>query len=280
MHVVFTTQGNGGAGEVLDFLASAVREGNNAAVPAACVPVLTREGRCRPNREGMFEFRLDAQPQRCGMAERALAVCLLVVCSPVMLLTALLIWVCDGRPVIFKQTRYGYRGAPFTVFKFRTMTRHAERLHADLQRQDGQPERLFKLEHDPRATRLGNVLRHTFIDEWPQLVNVVRGEMRLIGPRPLPESDQGHYTRPGHALRLEGLPGMTGLWQVSGRNQLTFDEMCLLDVYYLCHRSVRFDLALAARTFGVVLQQIGLARKTERGCEQAGEIERAGGSDD
>jgi len=80
MRVVFTDQGNGGVGEVLDFLASAVREGNNAAVPAAYVPVLMREGRCRPNREGMFEFRLDAQPQRCGMAERVLAVCLLVVC--------------------------------------------------------------------------------------------------------------------------------------------------------------------------------------------------------
>lgn len=277
MRVVFTVHGDGKAGDVLDFLALAVQAGNDAAVPAACAPVLVREGRCRPNREGVFEFRLNVQPQRCGMAERALALCLAVVCSPVMLLTALLVWSCDGRPVIFRQTRYGCRGVPFTVFKFRTMARRAERLHAGLQRRRRQPERLFKLERDPRVTRLGHVLRRTFIDEWPQLINVMRGEMRLVGPRPLPESDQGHYTRPGHALRLEGLPGMTGLWQVSGRNRLTFDEMCLLDFYYLCHRSVRFDLTLAARTFGVVFQQIGLARKAQRGCEQTGDVEHAGG---
>jgi len=264
---------------VLDFLARAVREGHVAAVPAACVPVLVREGRCRPDHEDLFEFRLSAQPQRCGLTERALALCLAVVCLPLMLLTALLIWVCDGLPVVFRQTRFGYRGGPFTVFKFRTMARRAERLQAGLQRRSRQPGHLFKLENDPRVTPLGKILRRTFIDEWPQLINVIRGEMRLIGPRPLPESDQGHYTRPGHALRLEGLPGITGLWQVSGRNRLTFDEMCLLDFYYLCHRSVRLDLALAVRTVGVVFQQIGLGRKAERGREQAGDVVRAGDDD-
>ncbi len=280
MSTVFTAGGIEETGDVLDFLAEAVREGKDAAVPAACVPVLTRQGRCRPDRGGMFEFCFNARPRRCGGAERALAFFLLIVCLPLAAVTAALLWGCDGCPVIFRQIRYGFRGVPFTLFKFRTMNRRAERLHAGLQRRRKEPERLFKLERDPRATRLGAVLRRTFIDEWPQLINVMRGEMRLVGPRPLPESDQGHYTRSGHALRLEGVPGMTGLWQVSGRNQLTFDEMCLLDVYYVCHRSAWLDLVVIARTIGVVFQQIGLARETERGREQAGAVERAGGHGD
>jgi lipopolysaccharide/colanic/teichoic acid biosynthesis glycosyltransferase len=168
----------------------------------------------------------------------------------------------DGWPVLFRQVRFGCDGAPFTALKFRTMKRCSERLHEKLQRRSGRGDYLFKLDRDPRVTRLGDVLRRTFIDELPQLVNVARGEMRLVGPRPLPASDQGHYAQPCHALRLKGMPGMAGLWQVSGRNRLTFDEMCLLDTYYLCHRSLRFDLWLAARTFGVVCEQIGLKRKS------------------
>jgi lipopolysaccharide/colanic/teichoic acid biosynthesis glycosyltransferase len=189
---------------------------------------------------------------------------------------SLLVLAFDGRPVLFRQERFGCGGAPFTLLKFRTMKRRSDRLHARLQRRLGRDGRLFKLERDPRVTRLGALLRRTFVDELPQLVNVARGEMRFVGPRPLPASDQGHYTRPCHALRLRGMPGMTGLWQVSGRNRLTFDEMCLLDTYYLCNRSLRLDLWLALRTAGVVLGEAGLKREPEGRGEERGGVERTG----
>ena len=93
------------------------------------------------------------------------------------------------------------------------------------------------------------------VDELPQLVNVARGEMRFIGPRPLPASDQRHYTRPCHELRLKGVPGMTGLWQVAGRNERMFEEMCLLDYCYLCNRSAALDLRIIGRTLGLIFHR-------------------------
>jgi len=266
-------------GEVLAFIAEVVREDGTAAVPAECAPVLLHDARCRPDTDGCFRFRWPAGPVPCGCVERVAALLLLVLCLPVLTVTALLVLLCDGWPVVFRQERFGFRGRPFVVYKFRTMDRRAETLHARLQRRRRTGGRLFKLERDPRVTRLGALLRRTFVDELPQLVNVVRGEMRLVGPRPLPASDQDHYTQPAHALRLEGLPGMTGLWQVSGRNRLTFDAMCLLDIYYLCHRSRRFDLLLIARTVGVVFEQIGLRGKAQRAGEHTGGIADAGRRD-
>jgi lipopolysaccharide/colanic/teichoic acid biosynthesis glycosyltransferase len=272
----FIARNDARAGEVLAFIAAAAAEGDEAVVPAACLPVLTDAARCRPDARGVFVFRRPSgRIAVCGWGERAAAVVMLALFAPVLLVVALLVRMFDGPPVLFRQERYGCHGAPFIVLKFRTMMRRSERLHAKLQRKLGMAGRLFKLERDPRVTRLGAVLRRTFIDELPQLVNVARGEMRFFGPRPLPASDRGHYTQPCHALRLEGMPGMTGLWQVSGRNRLTFDEMCLLDVYYLCNRSLRFDLWLAVRTAGVVFEQAGLKRKPQnrgegdRGTEDA-----------
>lgn len=254
------------------FVGEALRSGDEAAVPAVCLPVLSGPAGCRPQRRGKagghFVFRGAAFSRTaCGCVERCVAAALIVLLSPLLAAVALLIFVFDGAPVIFRQERYGCGGRRFILFKFRTMVRQSERLHARLQRRCGEEGRLFKLESDPRVTRLGGLLRRAFLDELPQLFNVVRGEMRLVGPRPLPESDQGHYARPEHSLRLQGLPGMTGLWQVAGRNARTFDEMCLLDTYYLGNRSVAFDLWITGRTFRAVLKQIGLKRKTECGCE-------------
>ncbi|MDR2848955.1 MAG: sugar transferase [Verrucomicrobiota bacterium] len=265
-------------GEVLALLAESAAAGIGAVVPATCLPVLARAARCKPAAGDIYVFPPPAArgAPRCGWGERAAAAALLCVCAPLLTLTALLVLALDGRPVLFRQLRFGCDGVPFTVFKFRTMKRRSERLDARLQRRRGRENRLFKLERDPRVTRLGALLRRTFIDELPQLLNVARGEMRLVGPRPLPASDQRHYTQPGHDLRLRGMPGMTGLWQVSGRNRLTFDEMCLLDCYYLGHRSLRFDLALMLRTAGVVFKQAGLNRKPEGGPQQPGGAPRAG----
>jgi len=255
-------------GDVLAFIDVAVREGGAAAVPCAFLPVLTNEAQCRPDGEGNFVFGAPAaSAMRCGWAERALACLLLVLLLPVFSAVGALVLLFEGRPVVFRQERYGRGGVAFTVFKFRTMMRRSERLHDKLQRKLGQEDRLFKLERDPRVTRLGGFLRRTFLDELPQLLNVARGEMRFIGPRPLPASDQAHYTCPYHALRLKGMPGMTGLWQVAGRNARTFDEMCLLDYYYLCNRSLAFDLRLIGRTVGMMLKEIGLKRGAQRGRE-------------
>ena len=203
------------------------------------------------------------------MAERFLAVLGLVLLSPVFVLIAAAIVLFDGFPVFFRQERYGKDGVRFVMLKFRTMLRRAETLHEKLQRQKGAPDRLFKLENDPRVTPIGSFLRRTFLDELPQLVNVARGDMRFVGPRPLPESDQRHYCRPEHSLRLKGLPGMTGLWQVSGRNVRSFDEMCLLDCYYLCNRSLRFDARIVGRTVCLLLKQIGF--KGEGGDDEQGQ---------
>ena len=196
------------------------------------------------------------------MLERVAAALVFIALSPFLGAIAVLILLFDGRPVLFRQERYGREGTPFSLLKFRTMLRHSENLHEKLQQRRSSHGRLFKLENDPRVTRFGGFLRRTFLDELPQLINVVRGEMCLIGPRPLPASDGGHYTRAFHALRLKGMPGMTGLWQVSGRNERTFDEMCVLDVYYLCNQSAAFDAQIAWRTVRLLLKQIGLKRET------------------
>lgn len=264
------------AGEVLTFIATAAAAGAAAVVPVDCLPVLTQAARCLPTEKGSLVFRSPmAQALRCGWGERAVAIVLLLGCVPLLATVALLVLVFDGRPVLFRQARFGCNGLPFTVLKFRTMKRRSERLHTRLQRRLGREGWLFKLERDPRVTRLGAMLRHTFIDELPQLVNVARGQMRFIGPRPLPASDQAHYTQPCHALRLKGMPGMTGLWQVSGRNRLTFDEMCLLDYGYLCNQSLWVDLQIAMRTMGVIYEQICLNTTAERGGEGRGGAEGA-----
>jgi len=280
----FKDPGNADVGKILAFIDGVLRSGAEAAVPASCLPVLACCAGCRPQArdktEGHFVFR-EPPPARagCPYLERGLAVALMVALAPVFVTVVILVFVFDGAPVLFRQERYGCEGRLFTLFKFRTMVRQSERLHARLQRKLGKEGQLFKLESDPRVTRVGGFLRRTFLDELPQLFNVARGEMRLVGPRPLPASDQGHYTRPEQALRLKGLPGMTGLWQVSGRNERTFDEMCLLDAYYLGNRSAALDLWIVGRTVRLVLQQIGLCRKPEYGCEQPGGVDDAGHND-
>lgn len=262
----FKDSGNATAGKILAFIDEALRAGDDAAVPVAHLPLLARSAVCRPQRSGQgtdcFVFRTSICARTpCGFFERLAAALALVLLSPLFGLIAGLIGWSDGSPVLFRQERYGKNGVPFEIIKFRTMLRRSEDLHEELQRRRGTQGHLFKLERDPRVTRLGGFLRRTFLDELPQLINVMWGDMRFVGPRPLPESDQRCYTQSGHALRLNGLPGMTGLWQVSGRNELTFDEMCLLDIYYLCNRSALLDARIVWRTVGLLFKQIGLKRE-------------------
>jgi len=176
----------------------------------------------------------------------------LVVFSPLMLLIALAIKLDSPGPVIFKQTRVGKGGALFTCYKFRSMCVGAEKQIEKLRARNEASGPLFKIRDDPRRTRVGRIIRRMSLDELPQLWNVLRGEMSLIGPRPPLPSEVQKYES-WHRRRLEVPPGITGLWQVSGRSNLTFDEMVLLDVYYIENWSPMLDLRILLRTIPTVL---------------------------
>ncbi|MDO8950960.1 MAG: sugar transferase [Actinomycetota bacterium] len=155
-------------------------------------------------------------------------------------------------PVFYRQERVGRDGKTFGMFKFRSMCHDAEARLAELKHVNEATGPLFKMKNDPRVTRIGAWMRKFSIDEFPQLINVLRGEMSLVGPRPPLPGETVQYT-PEHWRRMEVPPGMTGLWQVSGRSSLTFEEMVRLDLYYIENWSVGFDMSLIMRTVPAVL---------------------------
>ena len=172
--------------------------------------------------------------------------------APLFLLIALAIRLDSPGPIIFRQTRVGLRGRHFEMYKFRSMHVGAEEqqdMLAELNEADGP---IFKIREDPRLTRVGRILRRLSLDELPQLVNILRGEMSLIGPRPPIPAEVEKYQE-WHKKRLEAPPGMTGLWQVSGRSRLSFDEMVLLDIYYIENWSLWLDFKILMRTIPKVL---------------------------
>ena len=177
------------------------------------------------------------------------AIGLLAICSPLLIVTCLVLtFTTKGRP-FFRQTRYGLFGKPFTLYKFRTMVSNAEDLRHLIQR-DGL---VFKKRNcaDPRVTRVGAFLHKTSIDEVPQLVNVLLGQMSLVGPRPL--SCEIEKFEPWQLERFLVRPGLTCLWQVSGRSEIGFEEWMLMDLWYVQHQSLRTDAMLLIRTPGTVL---------------------------
>ncbi len=171
---------------------------------------------------------------------------------PIWLGIALAIRMDSRGAVFYKQPRIGQNGEPFEMFKFRSMCVDAHEQLDQLRDGNEATGPLFKMRNDPRVTRIGSWMRKYSIDEFPQLINVLRGEMSLVGPRPpLPEETAVYLER--HWRRMEVPPGMTGLWQVSGRSSLTFEEMVRLDVYYIENWSVGFDMSLILRTVPAVL---------------------------
>jgi lipopolysaccharide/colanic/teichoic acid biosynthesis glycosyltransferase len=180
----------------------------------------------------------------------------LVLLSPALLVIALAVKLSSRGPVIYRSSRPGIGGHPFECFKFRTMRKHADQLQADLESLNEQSGALFKIRRDPRLTRAGRILRRYSLDELPQLLNVVRGEMSLVGPRPLPMRDFERL-EDWHKKRYLVLPGMTGLWQVSGRAELDFDDLVRLDFLYLERWSVSLDLSILLRTIPAVLSRRG-----------------------
>ncbi len=181
---------------------------------------------------------------------------LLVASSPALLFAAVRIKAHDGGPVLFRQTRVGRDGREFELIKLRTMVVDAEAQLPQLHERCGHTEGLFKLADDPRITRPGSWLRRLSLDELPQLLNVLRGEMSLVGPRP-PLPDEVARYHGDMSRRLQVRPGLTGLWQVSGRSDLAWDEAIRLDLFYVDNWSMIRDLSILLRTVRVVVRSSG-----------------------
>jgi len=238
--------------------------GSRPAAPSGtALPLATRNG---SNIRGLNYFTKRGFDLVCGTM-------LAVFVLPVVGLAALAIVVCDGRTVLYRQERVGAHERRFEMLKLRTMhPRSPDLLHREYVQQwicndvgngsnghsaSGTDRAVFKLFDDPRVTRLGKFLRRFSLDELPQLWNVLRGDMSLIGPRPALPYELELYQE-WHRRRLEGMPGITGLWQVSGRNRISFDDMVRLDVQYLEHWSLASDIRILLRTIPVLLRGEGL----------------------
>ncbi len=186
----------------------------------------------------------------------AVSLTALIVLSPLFLVTAIAIKIDSPGAVFFGQVRVGRGGREFTLYKFRSMREGAEREQAELAELNEAQGPLFKIRNDPRITRVGRFLRRSSIDELPQLYNVLRGEMSLVGPRPPTPAEVAEYQE-WHKKRLTASPGITGLAQVSGRSDLAFDETCLLDIHYIENWSPGLDIKIALQTIPKVLVGTG-----------------------
>ena len=180
------------------------------------------------------------------------SILLMIFGTPLWLCIALAIRLDSPGPIILKQTRIGWNGQPFKVYKFRSMYQNADQVLAGLLSRNEAQGPLFKIRDDPRITRVGKFLRRTSFDEFPQLINVLRGEMSLVGPRP-PLPQEVAYYEEWQKGRLAIKPGMTGLWQVRGRSNLSFDEGVLMDLYYIENWSLRLYFQILLRTIPAVI---------------------------
>lgn len=192
-------------------------------------------------------------------AKRLLDIILCLVALPgvllVLVVCAIVIRLDSRGPVLFVQTRTGRAGRRFRMYKLRTMVEGADRLQSQYAHLNGLSYPDFKIVADPRVTRVGRLLRKSSLDELPQIFNVLRGDMSLVGPRPTSFSADTYSL--WHTARLEVPPGLTGLWQISGRNDLDFDERLRLDIAYIRNRSFALDLRILYRTFSVVVSGRG-----------------------
>ena len=180
----------------------------------------------------------------------------LLLLSPLLLAVAAAIKLGSSGPVLFRQKRAGADEKVFICYMFRSMYEDAERRQVELEARNEADGAVFKIKEDPRITRVGNFIRKWSIDELPQLINVLKGEMSLVGPRPLPMRDFERMSDL-HKKRLAAVPGMSGYWQISGRSNLSFDDMVKLDLYYIENWSLSFDIKIILKTIGAVLRREG-----------------------
>ncbi|WP_429602389.1 sugar transferase [Bacillus albus] len=181
------------------------------------------------------------------------ALCGLILLCPIFFVVALLIKYEDPKgPVLFKQIRIGKNGKRFYMYKFRSMVTNAEEQLEELLKYNEVSGAMFKMKKDPRVTKIGNFIRKTSIDELPQLINVLKGDMSLVGPRPPLSREVEEYTD-YDKQRLLVIPGCTGLWQISGRSNVGFKEMVEMDIYYIKNRNVMFDFKIIFKTIMVFI---------------------------
>jgi exopolysaccharide biosynthesis polyprenyl glycosylphosphotransferase len=237
------------------------KAGTDLCVAPALLDVAGPRTTVRPT-AGLTLLHVD-HPQLSGprqlvkdLFDRCAAALLLVALAPLMLAIALAIRSSDHGPVLFSQTRVGKGGRPFKIYKFRTMVTDAEARLSEVRKQNDFSDVLFKLRADPRVTPVGARLRKTSLDELPQLINVMRGEMSLVGPRPpLPEEAARYAVHVRRRLVVK--PGMTGLWQVNGRSELSWEETVRLDLRYVENWSLALDLQILWKTFSVIFRGAG-----------------------
>ncbi len=193
-----------------------------------------------------------------GVVDRLGALILIILGSPVFIVAALAVRFTSPGPVIFRQVRSGRYGKPFTMYKFRSMATGAEKQRDELLKQNQMSGPVFKVENDPRVTSVGRFLRKTSIDELPQLFNVLRGDMSLVGPRPLPTYEVEQFENTAQRRRLSVKPGLTCLWQISGRSNVkSFEDWVRLDLEYIDNWSLWLDLKILLKTVPVVLFGLG-----------------------
>lgn len=236
-----------------------------AEVPFRLVPSLFEYGYRAAKLSGfdelpLVEMSVDPLDEAQHVFKRAgdvvLAALALAVMSPVLMAVAVAVKLTSPGPVLFRQERVGHNGRHFEMLKFRTMVQDAEERLAELEGQNEAEGHLFKMQDDPRLTRVGAILRTWSLDEFPQFINVLRGEMSVVGPRPpLPQEVDCYDTH--HYCRLKVTPGITGLWQVSGRSGLSFEHMVRLDRLYIENWSLSLDLSILLKTVHVVLGRRG-----------------------
>ncbi len=250
-----------GEEQLLEIVEAAHRRGMSVRVAPRTTELLVERGEYVPG-QGLPLFEL--RPPILAGADWALkrsfdvvvAALIVVIGLPLWALIALLVKATSRGPILYADTRIGLREQPFRMLKFRTMVEGAERTQAALESANEASGALFKIRDDPRVTRVGRVLRRFSIDEVPNVINVLRGEMSLVGPRPLPLRDHA-MLEPWHRRRSNVLPGMTGLWQIAGRSDLSFDDLVRLDFYYLENWSLWLDITILVKTLPAVFVQRG-----------------------
>jgi exopolysaccharide biosynthesis polyprenyl glycosylphosphotransferase len=248
--------------ELVDIVEHAHRRGVKVRVaPRASELLIERRGEYVPG-EGvpLFELRPPVFAGTDWLVKRtfdvAVSTAAAIVGLPLWILIALAIKLDSRGPVLYFDRRIGLNEQAFQMFKFRTMRADAAELQPQLEDANEAEGALFKIADDPRVTRVGRFLRRYSIDEVPQVLNVLRGEMSLVGPRPLPIRDF-EFLEPWHRKRYLVLPGMTGLWQIAGRSELGFDDLVRLDFYYLEHWSIWLDISILLKTIPAVLARRG-----------------------
>ncbi|MBL8033870.1 MAG: sugar transferase, partial [Leptospiraceae bacterium] len=191
----------------------------------------------------------------------SLVVLSLPIIIPLLAFIALLVRMHSPGPAFFTQLRVGHHGKPIRVYKFRSMYADAEERLKEVLSSDANAraewKKTFKLKNDPRVTRLGNFLRKSSLDELPQLINVLKGEMSLVGPRPVPEQELAERYRDKADYYKLVRPGMTGLWQISGRSDVSYDQRVNMDTWYVFNWSLYIDMVILYKTLGVVLKKRG-----------------------